>query len=139
LFEKKVRLVEVGKNMKIAIGATGRGLASTIDKKFERCSFFLILDIEKNSLLSIENKTKDRPREIGSAIGQLIANEGIDTVIASDIGPSAFDIFKQYGIRVYQAKGMVEDAVRHLKEGKLAELTKSTVPRYLAWKKKHIE
>ena len=55
---------------------------------------------------------------------------GIDTVIASDVGPSTFNIFKRYGLKVYQAKGLVEDAVRHLKEDKLAEVTKPTVPRY---------
>ena len=122
--------------MKIAISATGRGLDSNIDVKFERCKFFLILDIEKNSLLPIENKTKDRPCEIGGTVGQLIANEGIDTVITTDIGPSAFDIFKRHGIKIYQAEGIVEDAVRRLKEGKLAEVTKATVPRYSDWKKK---
>ena len=122
--------------MKIAIGATGRGLDSNIDVKFERCRFFLILDIEKNSLLPVENKTKDRPREIGGTVGQLIANEGIDTVITSDIGPSAFDIFKRHGIKIYQTKGIIEDAIRHLKEGNLEEITKPTVPRYSDWKKK---
>jgi predicted Fe-Mo cluster-binding NifX family protein len=94
------------------------------------------LDIEKNSLLSFENKTKDRPREIGGTIGPLISKEGIDTVIASDIGPSAFNIFKGNGIRIFQTKGVVEEAVRLLKEGKLKELTKPTVPRYSDWKKK---
>ena len=122
--------------MKIAISATGRGLDSNIDAKFERCRFFLILDIEKNSLLPFENKTKDRPREIGGTVGPLIAKEGIDTVITSDIGPSAFDIFKQNGIKIYQAEGIVEEAVRRLKEGKLKELTKPTVPSYSDWKKK---
>jgi len=125
--------------MKIAISVTGRGLDSNIDAKFERCKFFLILDIEKNSLLSFENKTKDRPREIGGTIGPLIAKEGIDTVITSDIGPSAFDIFKRHGIKVYQAEGIVEEAVHRLKEGKLEELTKPTVPRYSDWKKKNID
>ena len=125
--------------MKIAISATGRGLDSKIDAKFERCKFFLILDIEKNSLLSFENKTKDRPHEIGGTIGPLIAKEGIDTVIASDIGPSAFDIFKENGIRVFQTKGVVEEAVRLLKEGKLKELTRPTVPKYSEWKKKNME
>ncbi len=122
--------------MKIAISATGRDLDSNIDIKFERCHFFLILDLEKNSLLPIENKTKDRPYEIGGVIGQLIANEGIDSVITSDIGPSAFEMFKQYGIKIYQSKGIVEDAIQLLKDGKLLELTKATVPSYLDWKKK---
>jgi len=124
--------------MKIAISATGRGLDSTIYAKFERCRFFLILNIEKNSLLAFENKTKDRPREIGGTVGTLIAKEGIVyTIITSDIGPSAFDIFKRFGIKIYQAKGIVEEAVRRLKDGKLKEITKPTVPRYSYWKKKH--
>ena len=123
--------------MKIAISATGKGLDSNVYTKFERCHFFLILDIEKNSLVSIENKTKDRPHEIGGTIGKLIANEGIDTVITTDIGPSAFEIFERYGIKIYQAEGILEDAIQLLKEGKLAEVTKPTVPRYADWKKKH--
>ena len=123
--------------MKIAISATGRGLDSKIDAKFERCNFFLIVDIEKNSLLSFENKTKDRPREIGGIIGQLVANEGIDTVITSDIGPSAFDVLKRYGIKVYQAEGIIEYTIQSLKKGKLTELKKATVPRYSDWKKKN--
>ena len=123
--------------MKIAISATGKGLDNNIYTKFERCNFFLILDTEKNTLLSLENKTKDRPREIGGTIGQLIANEGVDTVIVSDIGPSAFEVFKQHGIKIYRAKGIVEDVVQHLKEGKLVEITKATVPRYSDWKKKN--
>ena len=122
--------------MKIAISATGKGLDSNIYTKFERCHFFLILDIEKNSLLPIENKTKDRPHEIGGTVGQLIANEGIDTVITTDIGPRAYEIFEKHGIKIYRAEGLIEDAIQHLKEGKLAEITKPTVPRYLDWKKK---
>ncbi len=122
--------------MTIAISATGRGLESSIDIKFERCHFFLILDIEKNSLFAFENKKKDQPHEIGSTIGPLIVKEGIDTVITSDIGPSAFKIFKQNRIKVYHARGKVFDAIRLLKNGELSELTKATVPRYSDWKKK---
>jgi predicted Fe-Mo cluster-binding NifX family protein len=128
-------LIKEKNNMKIAISAVGKGLDSSVDVKFERCNFFLIVDTEKNSLIHIENKKKDRPHEIGGTVGQLIANEGIDSVIASDIGPSAFDIFKMYGIKVYQSKGVVEDAIRLLKDGELIVLTKPTVPSYSEWKK----
>jgi predicted Fe-Mo cluster-binding NifX family protein len=121
--------------MKIAISATGKGLDSTIDVKFERCNFFLILHLGKNTLRPIENKTKNRPQEIGNAVGKLVAKEEINSVIASDIGPSAFNIFKRHGIKIYQAKGLVEDAIRLYKKGTLKELTKPTVPRYSNWKK----
>ena len=73
--------------MKIAISSIGKDMGSSIDVKFERCNFFLILDLEKNRLLPIENKMKDRPREIGGTVGKLIANHGIDSVITTDIGP----------------------------------------------------
>jgi predicted Fe-Mo cluster-binding NifX family protein len=122
--------------MKIAISSTGKGLDDNIDVKFERCNFFLILNMAKNSLLSIENKTKNRPREIGGIIGKLVANEGIDIVITSDIGPSAFDVLKRYGIKIYRAEGIVENAVQRLKDGRLTELKKATVPMYSDWKKK---
>lgn len=122
--------------MKIAISATGRNIDSNINTKFERCPFFLIVDIEKNILSPIENKTKDRPHEIGGTVGKLIANQEIDTVIANDIGPRAFEIFKQYGIKMYRAEGLVEDAIQYLKDGKLPEITEATVPMYSEWKKK---
>jgi predicted Fe-Mo cluster-binding NifX family protein len=125
--------------MKIAISSTGRGLDNSIDIKFERCHFFLILDLEKNSLLPIKNKTRDRPHEIGGTIGQLIANQGIDTVITSDIGPKAFEIFKLYGINIYQAKGIVEDAIRLLKEEKLVELKNQQFQDILSGRKKNMK
>ncbi len=122
--------------MIIAISATGKNVDDKIFTKFERCDFFSIWNLEKNTLLPITNKAKDRPREIGSQVGHLISKVGIDTIITTDIGPSAFEIFKRYGIKIYQAEGIIEDAVRLLKDGKLSELTKPTVPRYSEWKKK---
>jgi predicted Fe-Mo cluster-binding NifX family protein len=122
--------------MKIAISATGKGLGSNIDIKFERSNFFLIIDTEKNSMLSFENIKKDFPHEIGNTIGKLIVNEEVDTVITSDIGPSAFNELKRYKIKIYQTKGIIETAIQRLKEGKLTELTKPTVPKYSDWMKK---
>jgi predicted Fe-Mo cluster-binding NifX family protein len=115
--------------MKIVISADGRGLDSKICATFHRCPFFLIKDMEKNSLKALENTTKDRPGEIGATVGQIISNQGIDTVITSDIGPKAFEIFERYAIKVYQAEGIIEDAIRQLEKGKLPEITKATLPR----------
>ncbi len=113
--------------MKIVISSTGRDIESDIDTTFHRCSFFLIIDTKTNSLLSLENTTRDRPSEIGAIVGQIVANEGIDTVITTDIGPRAFEIFERYGIKIYQAKGKVNDAIRQLEAGKLPEITRATI------------
>ena len=121
--------------MIIAISATGKDIDNNIYAKFERCSSFLIVDLENNTVLPITNKAKDRPHEIGSPIGHLIAKHEVDTIITTDIGPRAMEIFKQNGIKVYQSKGIIEEAIKLLINGKLSEITKATVPRYSDWKK----
>ena len=121
--------------MIIAVSAAGKDIAKEIYSKFERCNSFLIVDLEKNTLLPITNKAKDRPREIGGPVGHLISKVGVDTVITTNIGPRAFEIFKQNGIKVYRAEGIIEDAIKQLELGKLSEITKATVPIYSDWKK----
>ena len=113
--------------MKIVISATGRDIESNIDKTFHRCPFYLIVDTETNSQKSFENTKRELPDEIGAFVGQFVADEGIDTVLTTHIGPKALGIFKQYGIKVFQAQGKISDAVQRFKEGKLSEIKKATI------------
>jgi predicted Fe-Mo cluster-binding NifX family protein len=129
LFEECKKLKKKGKDVKVVISADGKGLDSKICATFHRCSFFLIVDMEKNSLKALENTIKDHPDEIGATVGQIVSNEGIDAVITTVIGPKAFEIFERYGITVYRAEGIIDDAIQQLEKGKLPEITKATVPR----------
>ena len=124
--------------MIIAISSTGIDIDSDIYNKFERCSFFLIVDLEQNTLLPIKNKSKNRPHEIGGSIGHLISKHGVDAIITTDIGPSSFNIFKENKIKIYQPNGNVEDAIQQFRLGELRELKKATTSRYLDWKKNKI-
>jgi predicted Fe-Mo cluster-binding NifX family protein len=117
--------------MKICISSTGNTIEySNIDTTIHRCAFFLIVDKEINSLKAIFNTIRENPSEIGAMVGQIVANEGIDAVITENIGPRAFEIFKRYGIKVYQAKGKITDAIKQFEQGKLKEISKATVPRF---------
>ena len=117
--------------MKICISSTGNTIEySNIDTTIHRCTFFLIVDKETNSQKAIFNTIRESPSEIGAMVGQIVANEGIDAVITTDIGPRAFEIFKRYGIKVYHAKGKIKDAVKQFEQGKLKEITKATVERF---------
>ena len=117
--------------MKICISSTGKTIEeSDIDTTVHRCAFFLILDKKTNSQKTLLNTIRDRPSEIGAMVGQIVANEGIDAVITIDIGPRAFEIFERYGIKIYQAKGKIKDAIKQFEEGKLKEITKATVARF---------
>ena len=123
--------------MKIGISATGRNIEeSDIDTTIHRCSFFLIIDTKTNSLKALINTIRDRPSEIGAMVGQIVANEGIDAVITTDIGPRAFEIFERYGIKVYHAKGKIKDAIKQFEGGKLSEITKASPLQYADLKKR---
>lgn len=121
--------------MKIVISATGRDIESNIDATFGRCTFFLIVDTKTKDVKALPNTARDHPDKVGVFAGQIVANEGIDAVITSDVGPLAFETLEQYGIKMYQAKGKINDAIRQLEEGKLSEITKSTGPRYMGLEK----
>ena len=121
--------------MKIAISATGRDMESNIDTTFGRAHFFLIVDTETKKEKVIVNKVGDRPSGVGITVANITANEEIDAVITTDIGPLAFETFEQCGIRMYQAEGKIKDAIRQFEEGKLSEITKATGPKYMGLKK----
>ena len=122
--------------MKIMISATGKDLESSIDATFGRCHFFLIVDTKTKEVKAIANKVRDRSSGAGITATNIVANEGIDAVITTDIGPPSFEILERDGIKIYQAKGKINDAIQQLAEGKLPEITKPTVQKYTGLKRK---
>ena len=125
--------------MKIAISTDGRNIEENKVATLCGCDFFLIVDTKADSLRVVMNQMKGRPDEVGGTAGQIVSNEGIDTVVASDIGPQALEIFERYGIKVYHGEGKIKNAIRQLEEGKLSEITKAAVLRYTDLKKKNME
>ena len=124
--------------MIITISSSGTNLEDSIYSKFERCNFFLIVDLDENTALPVKNISRDRPHEIGTKVGKLIVKLGINTIITTDIGPRAFEIFKQHKIKIFRAEGIIDDSIKQLKLKKLSELTKATIPIYSDWKKNKI-
>jgi len=122
--------------MKIVISSTGRDIESNIDATFGRALFFLIMDTTTKEVKVIENKVRDRPNGVGITAVNTVEKEGIDAVITADIGPLAFEIFEQGGVKIYKAEGRINDAIRLFEEGKLSEINKATVPKYTGLKRK---
>ena len=122
--------------MKIVISATGRNKESKINTTFGRAPFFLIVDTKTKELKVIENTARDRPNGVGITAVNTVEKEGIDAVITADIGPLAFEIFEQGGVKIYKAEGKINDAIRLFEEGKLSEITKASRPKYSGLKQK---
>jgi len=117
--------------MKIAISSTGNDLESEVDARFGRCSYFLIVGVENNKIKNfkaIENTAKDQMGGAGITAGEIVAKQRVDTIITVNLGPRAFSVFEQFGIKAYQGEGKIKEVIQKFLNGKLRELTNATGP-----------
>ncbi|RLE37997.1 hypothetical protein DRJ17_05215 [Candidatus Woesearchaeota archaeon] len=120
--------------MKIAISSTGRDLESTVDIRFGRCPFFVIVEIEDNEIKStkfIENPAGKLAGGAGPTAAEAVANEGVEKIITVNVGPRAFGVLQQLGIEIYQGNGKIKDVVQLFIEGKLVKISGATGPMHL--------
>ena len=123
--------------MKVAISSTGKTLESEVDVRFGRCLYFLIVEIENKKIKNvkpIENTAKAQMGGAGISAGEIVANEKVDAVITTNLGPRAFSVFGQFGIKVYQGQGKIKDVVQDFIDDKLTELIDATGPQHIGLK-----
>ena len=115
--------------MKVAIPSAGEDLSASVDQRFGRCSSFLIVDTETMEFRAVPNLAAAQAGGAGIAAAQQIIDEGAEVVLAGEVGPNAFDVMSQAGIRVYaRITGTVRDAVEMLKSGALENTKVATGP-----------
>ncbi|MCD6476677.1 MAG: NifB/NifX family molybdenum-iron cluster-binding protein [Candidatus Aenigmarchaeota archaeon] len=112
--------------MKIAISSTGKDLESQVGMVFGRCKYFIIVDVEEKEIKNyeaLENTASTQFGGAGIAAAELVGNQGVKIVITGALGPRAFGIFNQIGIKAYKGTGTIKKAVEDYLEGKLQEIT----------------
>jgi len=111
--------------MKIAVTATHRSLDADVDPRFGRCMCFVIVETEGKEIKNhkeISNEAIQATRGAGIQAAQTVANEGAEVVITGNIGPNAFNVLSQTGIKVVTgATGKVKEAVEKYLKGELKE------------------
>jgi len=114
--------------MKICVSSTGKDLDAGVDQRFGRCQYFLIVDTETMKVKTISNESTLSSGGAGIQAAQIVAKEGIDSVISGNIGPNAFSILQAAGIKVYTgAEGTIKDAIENYKKGKLKQTGSANV------------
>lgn len=115
--------------MKVAVTSTGNSLDSEVSPVFGRCPYFIIVDLEDGEIkgdLPVNNPAKNEMGGAGIKAAQFVANSEAKALISGAVGPNAFDILKQVGIKVYKLEsGSVKDNLKLFSEGKLDEITSS--------------
>lgn len=109
--------------MRICITSSGQTLDSFVDPRFGRCPYFLIVN-EKGKLLKvISNQGVQASRGAGVLAAQSIAKEKVEAVISGNVGPNAFMVLSQTGVKFYLgAFGLkVKEALEKFNQGQLKQ------------------
>jgi len=115
---------------KICISATGDSLDSLVDPRFGRCQYFLIVDVESNDFKALSNSGISAGHGAGISAAQIIVDEGVSAILTGNIGPNAFMVLGQSGIKIYTGlfDKTCDQALEMFKNGELKETQAPTGP-----------
>ena len=114
--------------MKIAVTSTGPALNDSVDARFGRCAYFLIIDPETMEFEAISNPNLTLRSGAGIQSAQLMAEKGVTVVLTGNCGPNAFNVFGAAGIQVITGvNGQVRQAIQQYTSGALANTTPSNI------------
>lgn len=113
--------------MRIAIPTNGGGLEDTVAPVFARAPAFLIADVDENGNITnskvIQNGTAMAGGGAGPMAVQTLINEGVEAVIAPQVGPNALGAIQAAGIKLYQVSPgtPVEEAIKAITSGSASQ------------------
>lgn len=93
---------------RIAVATDGKnGLEDSVSNVFGRAKTFTIVDVEDERITNVsmlENPARLYPHGAGPIAIKTLIDNGVEVVIANEIGIGASDILKQHNITYIQAK-----------------------------------
>lgn len=112
--------------MKVAIPTDEKkGLDSAIKPEYSRCKFFILSEVDGDTIVSNEFVSREVPDEVKGVLGVeafMLAGKGVEAVIVQGIGEKERLALVGNTIRVFQgAKGTVSDALRQFIDRRLVE------------------
>ena len=126
--EKGKKFKGTGEKMKIAIPADGDTLDSRVDRRFARCSYFLIIDMESGEVKSLKNEAATAGGGAGITASQNLIDNGVDAIISGNLGPKAHQTMEAAGMDMYLVDGVTAgEALDLFKEGKLEKINNPNV------------
>jgi predicted Fe-Mo cluster-binding NifX family protein len=124
-----------GEIVKIAITSQGDNLEASVDPRFGRCAYFIIIDPETEEFEAVLNSSANAMGGAGPQAAQTIANKGVEEVITGNVGPNAFQTLRAANTKIYQvASGTVKETLAKYKKGELKELSNFSVPDHFGLK-----
>jgi predicted Fe-Mo cluster-binding NifX family protein len=96
--------------MRVAVPSSGRTLESSINPRFGRSPYYLIVDTETMRHEVLYNTRMSAPGGVEAA--QLLVGEDIDVVLAGALGPNSSEVISRAGIKIIKGvKGTVKESI----------------------------
>jgi len=116
--------------MKICVTAIKNDLNALLDPRFGRAAYFLIVDEEGELIKTIKNIGTQAIRGAGIAAAQIMVKEKINVVITGGVGPNAFMVLNDVGIKIFLGSPTmnIREAIQEYQNGKLQEVTEAMSP-----------
>ena len=105
--------------MKVAVTAPAPSLDATVDPRFGRCAYFVVVDPETMQFEGLENANAGSPQGAGIATAQMIAGKGVEAVLTGNCGPNAYQALEAAGVKVVTGvTGTIREAVEGYRSGR---------------------
>jgi len=115
--------------MKVCVTAAASGIDAPMDSRFGRCPFFVVVDLDSMSEISIPNANVNAASGAGTQAAQEVAKQGVSALITGNIGPNAMQTLSAAKIDVYQHQGgiAVRAALEAFQRGDLSKIDAPSV------------
>lgn len=115
--------------MKIAITSSGNKNTSSLNPRFGRCEFFIIIDTDTKEWQAFENPAVGAHGGSGAQAAQFVANQGIKAIISGRYGPNAYTALEAAGLQAFvSTQKTVDVALDKFLAGELEQVTAATGP-----------
>ena len=107
--------------MKIALTSQGRELTASVDPRFGRAKYFIVVDTQTDEV-SVADNTQNLNAVQGAGIqaGKNVVDLGVEALISGHMGPNAFATLNAGGVKIYTgATGTVAEAIEQFRAGSL--------------------
>ncbi|MGQ9662560.1 MAG: NifB/NifX family molybdenum-iron cluster-binding protein [Kiritimatiellia bacterium] len=115
--------------MKIAITATDKNMASSVDLRFGRAKYFIVVDTDTNEWSAHDNtQNLNAAQGAGIQAAEKVAQIGVQVWSPAMLGPKTYRVVNVAGTKVYLCDQItVAEATTRLKAGELKQATGANV------------